>query len=170
LISAATSPARTDEEYQRLRSLADDPDPEDPTLAMRARASTLSHRDWVLLTERREANRASWAEFFTDHDILLAPVSFTAAFHHQHDGNLYTRRLEVDGVERPYVDLIAWTSQFGYVYLPATVVPVGLTGDGLPVGLQIVGPYLGDRTTIEFARHVESLLGGYRVPPMARLG
>ena len=169
LISAATSPARTDEEYQRLRSLADDPDPEDPTLAMRARASTLSHRDWVLLTERREANRASWAEFFTDHDILLAPVSFTAAFHHQHDGNLYTRRLEVDGVERPYVDLIAWTSQFGYVYLPATVVPVGLTGGGLPVGLQIVGPYLGDRTTIEFARHVESLLGGYRVPPMAKL-
>ncbi len=169
LISAATSPARSDEEYERLRSVANDPDPDDPTLAMRAKASTLSHRDWILLTEKREANRARWADFFRDHDVLLAPVSFSAAFEHQHEGNLYTRRLQVDGVERPYADLIAWTSQFGYVYLPATVVPVGLTADGLPVGLQIVGPYLGDRTTLEFARYVESLLGGYQVPPIARL-
>ncbi len=168
LISAATSPARSDEEYARLRSVADDPDPDDPTLAMRAKASTLSHRDWILLTEKREMNRASWADFFVDHDILLAPVSFSTAFEHQHEGNLYTRRLQVDGVERPYADLIAWTSQFGYVYLPATVVPVGLSSDGLPVGLQIVGPYLGDRATLEFARYIESLIGGYQVPPLAR--
>lgn len=169
LISAATSPARTDEEYARLRSIADDPDPEDPTLAMRAQASTLSHREWILLTEKREANRASWADFFTGYDILLAPVAFSAAFEHQSGGNLYTRRLQVDGVERPYADLIAWTSQFGYVYLPATVVPVGLTDEGLPVGIQIVGPYLADRTTLEFGRYIESLLGGYQVPPMAKL-
>ena len=170
LISAATSPARTAEEFAHLQSLANDPDPDDPTMAMRAGASTVSHRDWILLTERREANRAHWADFFTDYDVLLAPVAFVPAFEHQHKGNLYSRRLQVDGVERAYADVIAWTSQFGYVYLPATVVPVGWTDDGLPVGIQIVGPYLGDRTTIEFARYVESLLGGYRVPPIARLG
>ena len=170
LISAATSPARTDEEFAHLTSVAAAPDPDDPTLAMRARASTVSHRDWVLLTERREANRASWAEFFRDHDVLLAPVSFVAAFEHQTEGNLYTRRLLVDGVDRPYADVIAWTSQFGYVYLPSTVVPVGWTPGGLPVGVQVVGPYLGDRTTLEFARYLERLLGGYRVPPVARLG
>ena len=36
-------------------------------------------------------------------------------------------------------------------------------------GIQVVGPYLGDRTTLEFARYLESLLGGYRVPPIAQL-
>lgn len=169
LISAATSPGRTDEEYAELEAVADDPDPADPTLAMRARASTVSHRDWVLLTERREANRASWADFFRDHDILLAPVSFIPAFEHTQEGTLYTRRISVDGVDRPYAHVIAWTSQFGYVYLPATVVPVGWTDDGLPVGIQVVGPYLGDRMTLEFARWLESLLGGYRVPPIAQL-
>lgn len=169
LISAATSPGRSQDEFDDLRSIAADPDPADPTLSMRARASTVSHRDWILLTERREANRRSWADFFDDHDVLLAPVSFVPAFEHQYEGNLYTRRLQVDGVDRPYAHIIAWTSQFGYVYLPATVVPVGWTDGGLPVGVQVVGPYLGDRTCIEFARYLESLLGGYRVPPIAQL-
>ena len=79
------------------------------------------------------------------------------------------RTLEVDGAVRPYSDLIVWTSQFGYVYLPSTVVPVGFTKDGSPVGIQVVGPYLGDRTTLEFARHIERLRGGYQVPPIAKL-
>ena len=169
LISAATSPGRSDEEFEALTRVADGHDDADPTLAMRARASTVSHRDWILLTERREANRRSWARFFTNHDILLAPVSFVPAFEHQYEGTLYTRSLEVDGEQRPYAHVIAWTSQFGYVYLPSTVVPVGWTPSGLPVGIQVVGPYLGDRTTLEFASYLESLLGGYRVPPIARL-
>ena len=107
--------------------------------------------------------------FFCDFDVLLAPVAFSPAFEHQSEGNLYTRTLEVDGVVRPYSDLIVWTSQFGYVYLPSTVVPVGFTKDGSPVGIQVVGPYLGDRTTLEYARHIERLRGGYKVPPIAKL-
>jgi len=170
LISMATSPARTDQELESARELAVTDDGSDLLRSIRLRASTVSHRDWLLLTERREANRASWAHFFQDHDILLAPVSFIPAFEHTQEGTLYTRRVEVDGVDRPYAHVIAWTSQFGYVYLPATVVPVGMTAEGLPVGIQIVGPYLGDRTTIEFARYLESLLGGYRVPAIADLG
>ena len=74
-----------------------------------------------------------------------------------------------DGEDRPYADLIVWTSQFGYVYLPSTVVPVGKTKRGLPIGIQVVGPYLGDRTTIEFAKYIEQLLGGYEVPPLAKI-
>jgi amidase len=44
------------------------------------------------------------------------------------------------------------------------VVPVGRTASGLPVGIQIVGPYLEDRTTLAVGRLVEQLLGGF-VPP-----
>ena len=166
LVSAATSPGRTDEEFARLVERSNDPD---PTLAMRARSSTMLHRDWLLLSEQRELRRRSWDDFFTNFDIVLAPVAFVPAFEHIADGNLYTRTLHVDGVDRPYAHLIAWTTQFGYVYLPSTVVPAGWTSDGLPVGLQIVGPYLGDATTIEFAKFVEAITGGYRVPPLARL-
>ena len=50
-------------------------------------------------------------------------------------------------------------------YLPATAVPVGRTAGGLPVGVQIVGPYLEDRTTLAVARCIEELLGGFVPPP-----
>ena len=163
LVSSATSPGRTDEEYERLLERSEDAD---PTMAMRARASTIRHRDWLLMSEQRELRRRSWETFFRNYDIVLAPTAFIAAFEHIDGGNLYTRTLEVDGATRPYADLIAWTTQFGYVYLPATVVPAGRTPSGLPVGLQIVGPFMGDRTTLEFARLVESVTGGYSAPPL----
>ena len=123
------------------------------------------HRDWLLLTERRELNRHKWTNFFRDFDVLLAPVAHVAAFPHTQEGTLYDRTLMVDGVERPYTELIMWTSQFGYVGLPSTVVPIGIAPRGVPVGIQVVGPHLGDRTTLAFARHLERLLGGYQVPP-----
>jgi amidase len=49
--------------------------------------------------------------------------------------------------------------------LPATVAPID-HGDGqLPVGVQIVGPYLEDRTTIAFASLIEREFGGFTPPP-----
>jgi amidase len=168
LISAATTPARTTEEWARMTELATSPDV-DPTMAMRAKASVMSHRDWLLLDEHRQQLRRRWAQFFTSFDVLLCPVAAMPAFPHTHEGSLYSRRILIDGVERPYADVLAWTSFIGFVHLPATVVPVGLTPEGLPVGIQIVAPFLEDRTALRFARFVEDLTGGYRPPPMARL-
>ena len=50
-------------------------------------------------------------------------------------------------------------------YLPATIAPIGLTSDGLPVGVQIIGPYLEDRTTIHFAGLIEANFYGFQPPP-----
>ncbi len=169
LISSATSPGRTDEEFERFSKIVLDPDGADETLLMRARASVTFHRDWLLLTEERERVRRAWDAFFTRYDIMLCPVLIAPAFEHIHEGHLYSRTLTLDGQERPYADLIMWTSLIGMAYLPSTVVPVGWTDDGLPVGIQIVGPFLGDRSTLTVARHLERLTGGYRIPPMALL-
>jgi len=167
LVSAATSPGRTDEEFEHFRRIADSPEGLDPTLVMRARASAIRHRDWLLLTEERERVREQWAQFFTRFDVLLCPVLMIPAFEHQQEGTLYTRTLRVDGVDRPYADIVWWTILIGMAYLPSTVVPVGWTPGGLPVGVQVVGPYLGDRSTLAAARLIERLTGGYRVPPLA---
>jgi amidase len=167
LISAATSPGRTDAEFDQFRRIAAEPEGHEPTLVMRARASAAHHRDWLLATEERERVRRSWAEFFTRFDVLLCPVLIVPAFEHQHEGTLYTRVLTVDGGERPYADLIWWTALIGMAYLPSTVVPVGSTPTGLPVGVQVVGPFLEDRTALSAARHLERLRGGYCPPPMA---
>ena len=165
LISAATSPARGGEQFKELQQIVLDPSGHPETMQMRAAATAMFHRDWLLLTERREQNRHKWTSFFRDFDVLLAPVAHVAAFPHTQAGTLYDRTLTVDGVERPYTEVIMWTSQFGYVGLPSTVVPVAITPRGVPVGIQVVGPHLGDRTTLKFARLLENLLGGYQVPP-----
>ena len=58
----------------------------------------------------------------------------------------------------------AWIAPATYAHLPATAAPVGRTKDGLPVGMQIVGPYLEDRTTIDVARRLTQVVGGYETP------
>ena len=51
--------------------------------------------------------------------------------------------------------------------LPATVIPTGRSVDGLPVGLQAIGPFLEDRTPLRFAQCVHREFGGIRSPAIA---
>jgi len=93
------------------------------------------------------------------------PVAVVSAIAHDHDKPLARRKIHTDGGTRPYLDMLGWVGLATVAYLPATVVPVGRTPSGLPVGIQIVGPYLEDRTTLAAARCVEELLGGFVPPP-----
>ncbi|HVR29669.1 MAG TPA: amidase [Thermoanaerobaculia bacterium] len=127
--------------------------------------SVLRHRAWLSANERRLQMRKKWFHFFKEWDAVLLPVSPVPAIPHDHSEPMSRRTIQVDGEPRPYGDLIKWMGVTGVAYLPATVVPVGLTPEGLPVGIQIAGPYLEDRTTLAIARHLERLLGGFRPPP-----
>ena len=62
------------------------------------------------------------------------PVSPVPAIPHDHSEPAALRTIDVDGAGRPYWDQIKWMGLTGVAYLPATVVPIGLTRDGLPVG------------------------------------
>jgi hypothetical protein len=77
---------------------------------------------------------------------------------------VYDRTVLVDGAERPYMELLWWTVLIGGVYLPATVIPVGTSADGLPIGVQIVGPYMEDRTALAVARAIRNELGPMQFP------
>ncbi len=58
-----------------------------------------------------------------------------------------------------------WTSFASISGLPATAAPIGLTRGGLPVGMQILGPYMEDATPIDFAERAAGVLGGFAPPP-----
>ena len=143
-------------------SLSDD---DDRPLARTARFATQRYRDWAFASEKREQLRALMTGFFSEVDALLMPVAMVPAIPHDHSEPFPDRVFEVDGATRPYTDLMAWVALATLTHLPATVVPVGRTTSGLPVGVQIVGPYLEDRTTLAVGRLVEELLGGYVPPP-----
>ena len=143
-------------------SLTDD---DDGPLARTARFATQRYRDWVFANEKREQLRALMAEFFTRVDAILMPVAMVPAIPHDHSEPFPQRVIEVNGAARPYTDLMAWIALASVTHLPATVVPVGRTASGLPVGVQIVGPYLEDRTTLAVGRLMEEQLGGFVAPP-----
>jgi amidase len=123
-----------------------------------------THQDWLGLENQRGRLRDLWADFFTRYDVLLAPVCSTLPFPHL-QVPWPERRFTVNGRERPYEDFIVWTGPISVSYLPSTTVPVGITSEGLPVGVQVVGPHLSDRRTIDFAGKLSTLLGGVLRPP-----
>jgi len=143
------------------------PPRDDSPLARSVRFATLRHREWLFANERREQIRALMAAFFRDVDALLMPVTIVPAIPHDHSEPFTDRVIRVDGRERPYTDLFGWIALTTMAYLPATVVPVGRTRDGLPVGVQIVGPYLEDRTTLAAGRAIAEVVGGFVPPPGA---
>jgi amidase len=117
------------------------------------------------LVSRQNEIETIWAAFFEHYDVLLVPVSPTVAFPHDHEGTLMTRNLEINGKEKPMLGNMTWTRMAIVSGLPATVAPVGLSDSGLPVGIQIIGARFEDRTTIDFARGLSGLVGGFVVPP-----
>lgn len=129
-----------------------------------ALSTVASHRDWMQADFMRVAPAHQWRSFFRDWDILLCPVTPTPAFKHDH-GPMEQRELMADGRPIRYGDQFLWPSIATLCGLPATAFPVGLTKQGLPVGMQAVGPYLEDRTPIAFAALIEREFGGFTPPP-----
>ncbi len=136
------------------------------SLTVMSRYGTAMHRDWLAANEWRERIRAAFADFFTRYDVLLTPVTAVTAIAHDHSEPMPMRTVATSAGERPYMDLLGWISPATCALLPATVAPVGRSSDGMPVGMQIVGPYLEDRTTIDFARRMAEAVGGFVAPPL----
>jgi amidase len=152
--------------FDNMVTLAESlPEDDDRPLARTARFATQRYRDWAFASEKREQLRALMAEYFVGVDALLMPVAMVPAIAHDHSEPFPDRVIAVNGAVRPYTDLMAWVALATLTHLPATVVPVGHTASGLPVGIQIVGPYLEDHTTLAVGRQVEQLLGGFVPPP-----
>lgn len=118
---------------------------------------------WRAANAKRLAIRAIWQEAFRDRwDVFLMPVAFSPAFPHDRRMPLEDRRI----AGRPYLDMNYWQHFPVIAGLPSTAVPIGRTDAGLPVGLQVIGPYLEDYTPIEFAALMEPVCGGFVKPPL----
>ncbi len=141
--------------------------PDDMSLsAERLRGATLSHRDWVMADSGRGRLRAQWRELFNHFDAVICPIMPTPAYPHDHSPEQESRRIDIDGKDYIYSDQLAWPGIATLPGLPATAIPIGLSPQGLPVGVQIVGPWLEDRTPIKLAELIEREFGGFVPPPM----
>ena len=133
-------------------------------MAAMAKGLTIDAMDYVMLLSRREAARAAWRAFFKDWDVLVCPTALDAAFKHQTDPQ-QERMLPLDDTEVPYLLNIVYPMWAIYTGQPATAFPAGLSSAGLPLGLQAIGPYLEDRTTIRFAQILGREWYSFEPPP-----
>lgn len=167
LLTATTSAALPREMFDSTldaaKNLSDD---DRGDLARGIRGTTILHRNWLGLNYARTMIRETWADFFKEFDILLCPAVSITAFPHDHTEDFFARKLVVNDEDRSYFDTaVAWAGLTGMAYLPSTIAPVGLAPNGLPVGIQIVAPYLEDRTSIHFAKLIEDTVSGFISPP-----
>jgi len=146
-------------EAEEIRRHANDP----MSLAW-ADGLVASASDYVMWFAHRETYRAAFRAFFEQWDVLLAPANVVNAFPHT-DAPAPERQLDVNGKLVPYDLQLVYPSLCNFSGLPGTAFPAGQTQQGLPIGLQAVGPYLEDRTSIHFAALVAQEFGGFRRPP-----
>ncbi|HEY5187119.1 MAG TPA: amidase family protein, partial [Actinomycetes bacterium] len=71
----------------------------------------------------------------------------------------------VNGVETPF--WAPFTGAYNLTRNPAGTVPVGFTADGMPVGLQVIGPQHGDVAVLRTIAVLEEVVG---LDPLAPLG
>jgi amidase len=166
LLMAALSERWPAEQYQQAQAAADALKPDDKSLAAEScRGAVLSHREWAAAAGARIDLQQHWSALFREWDVVLCPPMPTPAYPHDHSTPVQARHIDIDGKLYPYFDQMVVAGTATLPGLPVTAAPIALSDSGLPIGVQIIGPYLEDRTTIAFADLMEREFGGFTPPP-----
>jgi len=165
LLNAVLSARLPDDRYEETRAAAEKIPADDQSfMAELARGAVMSHRDWLRADFARQGLKQQWRALFRDFDVVICPPAATPAFRHDHSSPQEARTMAVGGKEFPYLYQLLWAELATTCGLPATVIPIGVA-DGLPSGVQIIGPEFEDHTPLAFAREVEREFGGFIAPP-----
>jgi amidase len=167
LLLRATSTKRMgDDEIEAAAMKAKSLDVNDTSyVALMTRAFGLSHGAWLKANERRHQIRLIWDTFFNDWDVLLCPCAASAAWPHDQKGERHERLIPVNGRMVSTIDQRFWAGYSCNFYLPSTVAPLGLTAEGLPLGVQVITREYGDYTSLHFAELLEKEWRKFVPPP-----
>lgn len=124
------------------------------------RMSDLDPAKYDDILKRHDVLRDQMEEFFTKYDLLIMPVTSTAAIKHNPEHN----PISVDGTNVDYWDNFLYPAPFNATGHPALTIPLGLNAEGMPIGVQVVGPLNSERRLIAFAKLIEPLHTGFVKP------
>jgi amidase len=166
MLRATTAVGMDDAGAAHWASVRDGQKPDDPSyVAQMARGISMTHRVFLQKNERRQRMRRAWRDFFRDWDVVLCPQAASPAFPHDQAGERHNRTIPVNGKRVPVTDQMFWAGLASFYLLPGTVAPLGISADGLPFGVQILGGMYEDRTTIAVAGMLEKAWRGFTPPP-----
>jgi hypothetical protein len=136
------------------------------TTAQMVRGVALQHRDWLRLNERRHRHAPGLGRLLRG----LRPHALPGPRRPRPSRTTTSpdqarRTIVVNNKKVPVIDQLFWGRLRGVAYLPATAAPIGQSSEGLPIGVQIVGPQYGDYSTIAFAKLLEQEYRSFEPPP-----
>jgi amidase len=143
------------------RKLVAEDGPGSQAAAFRLRAAA-PYREIVKAMVARQTMKDALRRFFGTYDAILMPVTFVPPFPHLQEGSFADRMLEVDGETVRYNNLLNWIAPASALHAPSIAVPAGRTSKGLPVGVQLVGPWNGEDRLFDFGFALEEALGGFQ--------
>ncbi|HET7335780.1 MAG TPA: amidase family protein, partial [Rhizomicrobium sp.] len=135
--------------------------PEAYRLFATARVSELAHA-----MVARQAQKDALAEFFKSTDAIVMPITPVPAFAHDQSEPPASRSVTIDNETWPYFSMLSWIALATSLHAPALAVQAGHTPEGLPVGVQIVGPWNSEDRLFDYAASIEDGTGGFKPPPL----
>jgi len=108
---------------------------------------------------RRDELRLCVMRQMNDIPVLICPVCSVPAFRHRE------REWRIGGQSVSYMDAMSYTQWFNLLGNPAVVVPVGVSPEGLPIGVQVVGQPNSEELILKVARVLEQAVGPSPIPP-----
>jgi aspartyl-tRNA(Asn)/glutamyl-tRNA(Gln) amidotransferase subunit A len=116
-----------------------------------AKGRTYSGVDYMRATHRRMTLRGRFVDLFRRIDVLVTPTVAVTAFA---AGTIGVEQIDGRTVDR-HLGWSPFTWPINLAGLPAATVPCGWDRDGLPIGLQVVAPWLGEDTILSVAAAFE---------------
>jgi Asp-tRNA(Asn)/Glu-tRNA(Gln) amidotransferase A subunit family amidase len=105
----------------------------------------------------RDLLRAEILRQMQDTPILLSPVSTTPAFPHG-QGKYHP------GTGSGYRDTMRYSQWLNLTGFPGASVPLSLSNEGLPIGVQVIGRPFEDELVLAAAQSLETARGPYQLP------
>ena len=151
-----------EEEAQREKRVASLRHPEEPTLRGAARMLNASVRQYMDTLQRRDRMIVALDHFFEGNTILLCPVAVGTAIPHCPTGT----PISVDGATVPYwIGSLGFCCPFNLTGHPSVVLPLRLSSNGLPIGIQVAGPRWADLTLLTITQELAEITGPCPRPP-----
>ncbi len=122
-----------------------------------------SYRDLMFALEARDKLIKTSTEFFREYDIWITPVGATTAFKHCKTGS----KIPIDNTFIPYSEVFApFNCPTTLLANPIVTMPIGFSTSNLPIGIQLHGKRWNDWKTLEIAKLLETLIGGFQPPKL----
>lgn len=141
--------------------------PDQPFHAGMAKGLRMGISGYMKTLTARENFTAAMESLFDHYDAFLCPVAATPAFTHRRPAvSAPGKPIEVDGKKMPYwMATVYHTSIFNLTGHPVVVIPLGLSAEGLPIGVQVIGKLWQDMEILDIAAKLSAVLGPSPVPP-----